>query len=204
MQIRDLGIELEMLNSDQRQLTIFRSQIEPAKQEHKLLQLCPAFWDSLSTRFSRQEYWSELPCPPPWIFQTQGWNLHLLCFLHCWRFFTHWVTWEAPQIGILKYKDGKRKDMAKMESRTTQSSSPPTCTPNSNYLQRTIDENNLKISTTEDIKKKPQWHEWVEAKMEPCTTPESLSTEVKYWLKLSWLGNVKMQKQRIAVGLQNW
>ena len=29
---------------------------------------------SLSIEFSRQEYWSELPCPPPGVFPTQGWN----------------------------------------------------------------------------------------------------------------------------------
>ena len=32
--------------------------------------------------FSRKEYWSELPFPPPGIFLTQGLNPHLLCFLH--------------------------------------------------------------------------------------------------------------------------
>ena len=32
----------------------------------------------LSMGFSRQEYWSGLPCPPP----TQGSNPHLLCLLH--------------------------------------------------------------------------------------------------------------------------
>ena len=32
--------------------------------------------------FSKQEYWSGLPCPPPGIFRTQGLNPHLLCFLH--------------------------------------------------------------------------------------------------------------------------
>ena len=31
----------------------------------------------LSMRFSRQEYWSGLPCPPPRIFLTQGSNLRL-------------------------------------------------------------------------------------------------------------------------------
>ena len=36
----------------------------------------------LSMGFSRQEYWSRLPCPPPGIFPTQGWNLCLLCLLH--------------------------------------------------------------------------------------------------------------------------
>ena len=32
--------------------------------------------------FSRQEYWSGLPCPPPGILLTQEWNSHLLCLLH--------------------------------------------------------------------------------------------------------------------------
>ena len=35
----------------------------------------------LSMGFSRQEYWSGLPCPPPRIFRTQGSNPHLLCLL---------------------------------------------------------------------------------------------------------------------------
>ena len=34
----------------------------------------------LSTRFPRQEYWSGLPCPPPWDLLTQGLNSGLL---HC-------------------------------------------------------------------------------------------------------------------------
>ena len=38
---------------------------------------------SLSMEFSRQEYWSELPLPPPGgIFLTQGLNPRLLCLLH--------------------------------------------------------------------------------------------------------------------------
>ena len=193
MQIRDLCTELEMLNSDQRQLTIFRSQIEPAKQEKKLLQLCPAFWDSLSTRFSRQGYWSELPCPPSWIFQTQGWNLHLLCFLHCWQ-----ILYPLSDLGSPTHRNTeiqrwlRGKIWPRWRVGRPRAHLLPHTHQNSNYLQTTVDENNLKISTTEDIKKKAQWREWVEAKMEPCTTPESLSTEVKYWLKLSWLGNVKM------------
>ena len=34
-----------------------------------------------SIGFSRQEYWSGLPCPPLEIFPTQGWNLSLLHLL---------------------------------------------------------------------------------------------------------------------------
>ena len=37
--------------------------------------LCP--WG-----FSRQEYWSRLPCPPPGDLPNQGLNLHLFCLLH--------------------------------------------------------------------------------------------------------------------------
>ena len=36
----------------------------------------------LSMGFSRQEYWSGLPCPPPGALLTQGSNHHLLCLLH--------------------------------------------------------------------------------------------------------------------------
>ena len=36
----------------------------------------------LSVRFSRQEYWSGLPSPPPGDLLTQGSNPHLLCLLH--------------------------------------------------------------------------------------------------------------------------
>ena len=36
----------------------------------------------LSMGFSRQEYWSGLPCPPPGVFLTQGLNSHLVYFLH--------------------------------------------------------------------------------------------------------------------------
>ena len=39
--------------------------------------------DPLSTEFSRQKYWSGLPCPPPGIFLSQELNLRLLWLLHC-------------------------------------------------------------------------------------------------------------------------
>ena len=41
-----------------------------------------AHWPPLSMGFSRQEYWSGLPCPPPGIFLTQGSNLCLQHLLH--------------------------------------------------------------------------------------------------------------------------
>ena len=42
---------------------------------------------SLSMGFSRQEYWSGLPCPPPGDLPTRVSNLCLLHLLHC-TFFT--------------------------------------------------------------------------------------------------------------------
>ena len=56
----------------------------------KLLQSCTTLCDlitiaqlaPLSMRFSRQEYWSGLPCPLPRIFLIQELNLSLLCLLH--------------------------------------------------------------------------------------------------------------------------
>ena len=49
--------------------------------------LCVTLWTiawqaPLSKRFSRQEYWSGLPCPLSGIFLTQGSNLCLLGLLH--------------------------------------------------------------------------------------------------------------------------
>ena len=39
--------------------------------------------------FSRQEYWSRLPLPPPGHLLTQGSNPHLLCLLHCRQILDH-------------------------------------------------------------------------------------------------------------------
>ena len=58
----------------------------------ELLQSCPTLCDlmdcshqtPLSVEFSRQEYWSRLPCPPPGDLLTQGWNSCLSGLLH-WR-----------------------------------------------------------------------------------------------------------------------
>ena len=49
--------------------------------------LCVTLWTvarqaPLSLGFSRQEHWSELPCPPPGVFLTQGFHLHLWRLLH--------------------------------------------------------------------------------------------------------------------------
>ena len=45
--------------------------------------------DPLSKKFSRQEYWSGLPCPPPGDLPTQGSNPHLLHLLR-------WQTASLP------------------------------------------------------------------------------------------------------------
>ena len=45
--------------------------------------------------FSRQEYWSGLPSPPPGDLRTQGSNPGLLQLLHCRWIIYHWATWEA-------------------------------------------------------------------------------------------------------------
>ena len=59
----------------------------------KSLQLCLTLCNSmnytacqtpLSMIFSRQEYLSGLPCPPPGDLLTQGSELHLLKLLNCW------------------------------------------------------------------------------------------------------------------------
>ena len=65
------------------------------------VELCVSLWTAacqapLSTGFSRQEYWSGLPCPPPGVFMTQGLNKHLLksaCI--CRRVLYHSATWEG-------------------------------------------------------------------------------------------------------------
>ena len=45
----------------------------------------------LSVGFSRQEYWSGLPCPPPGDLPTQGSNPHLLRLLNCRRISVHGI-----------------------------------------------------------------------------------------------------------------
>ena len=49
----------------------------------------------LSMGFSRQEYWSGLPCPSPWIFPTQRSKLHLL---HCRQILYCRAIREAPYV----------------------------------------------------------------------------------------------------------
>ena len=49
----------------------------------------------LSMEFSSQEHWSGLPFPPPGIFLTRRWNLHLSSPALAVRFFTTSSFWEA-------------------------------------------------------------------------------------------------------------
>ena len=49
-----------------------------------------------SMGFSRQEYWSGLPFPPPGIFPTQGSNLPLCLSWNDRQILYHWATWNAP------------------------------------------------------------------------------------------------------------
>ena len=64
----------------------------------KSLQLCPTFCKPMhrslpgfSVHGFRQEYWSELPCPPPGLFPTQGLNPSLFLLLH-------WQTGSLPLV----------------------------------------------------------------------------------------------------------
>ena len=76
------------------------------------LQLCPTLCDPmdcslpapLSMGFSRQEYWSGLPCPPPGDLPNQGLTSHLFCLLH-------WQTSSlplAPPGKTYKYTDFRK------------------------------------------------------------------------------------------------
>ena len=65
------------------------------------VQLCVTLWTvaqqaPMSTGFSREEYWSGLPHPPPGDLSSPGIKFASLCLLHgqvC--FFTSGTTWEA-------------------------------------------------------------------------------------------------------------
>ena len=72
----------------------------------KSLQSCPfvTLWTvahqaPLSMGFSKQEYWSGLPCPPPGDLPDPGIEpMSLMSFALAGRFFTISTTWEAPGI----------------------------------------------------------------------------------------------------------
>ena len=78
----------------------------------KLLQLCPtlcdpwiiAHQDPLSMGFSKQEYWSGLPCSPPGDLPNPGIELGSLTSpALAGRFFTTRTTWEAPGMTYTHY-----------------------------------------------------------------------------------------------------
>ena len=60
--------------------------------------------------FSKQEYWSGLPCHflPQGIFLTQGLNLHLLHLLH----------WQAGSLGFPDGSDGKESTFIATDPRS--------------------------------------------------------------------------------------
>ena len=66
------------------------------------IQLCVTLWAvahqaPLSMGFSRQEYWTGLPFPPPRDCPNPGIELmSLMSFALADRFFTTVTTWEAP------------------------------------------------------------------------------------------------------------
>ena len=55
------------------------AQLRPTLCQPKTTVVCQA---PLSRRFSRQQYWSGLSCPPPGTFPTQGLNPRILCPLN--------------------------------------------------------------------------------------------------------------------------
>ena len=79
----------------------------------------------LSTGLSRQEYWSGLPCPPPWDLLTQGSNLSLLPLLHCRWILYRWATGEACSLVILQSKIKSLKFNNKKCSSSTYSHGSP-------------------------------------------------------------------------------
>ena len=52
----------------------------------------------LSMGFSRQAYWSRLPCPPPGIFLTQGSNPHLQYLLYWQQVLYHYHQMGSPNV----------------------------------------------------------------------------------------------------------
>ena len=55
--------------------------------------------------FSRQEYWSGLPCPPPGDLTYTGMEpAFLMCSALAGGFFTTSATWEAPYTHIYEHK----------------------------------------------------------------------------------------------------
>ena len=62
---------------------------------------CPA---PLSMGFSRQEYWSGVPFPPPGVLLTQGSNPQFLSPALAGLFFTTGATWKTSGIKLMPEK----------------------------------------------------------------------------------------------------
>ena len=57
--------------------------------------------------FSRQEYWSGLPCPPPGDLPNLGIKpVSLMSLALAGRFFTSRATWEAHHVIVPGFKEG--------------------------------------------------------------------------------------------------
>ena len=87
----------------------------------KLLQLCPAFCDPMdcsppgffSIRFSRQEYWSGLLCPPPGDLPDPGIEpASLMSPTLAHQFFLTCTTWEARG-ALLELKESEGRILLK-------------------------------------------------------------------------------------------
>ena len=61
----------------------------------------------LSVGFSKQEYWSGLPCLLQGIFPTQGLNLRLLQLLHCRWILYRWATRKAHMCAYTHIHKGR-------------------------------------------------------------------------------------------------
>ena len=69
---------------------------------HSCLTLCNlwtvAYLAPLSLGFSRPEYWSGLPCPPPGDLPDPGIEPESPAFLHCRQILYHWVTRRSKSV----------------------------------------------------------------------------------------------------------
>ena len=68
----------------------------------------------LSLRFSRQEYWNGLPCPPPGDLPDSGMkSMPLMSPALAARFFTTSISWEAPRQGMAVHTSIPRPRVSK-------------------------------------------------------------------------------------------
>ena len=87
-----------------------------------------------SMGFSRQEYWSELPCPPPGDLPYPGNELVMSAWVSCiaGRFFTHWATWKAQEI---KYLSNSLFSLPQWRV-SSRRAGPPSAAPPASRMQR--------------------------------------------------------------------